>query len=379
MSNIPHKVSWSHGQLEKSVLITVPMHGQGKLSKEGYRTRDGHLIEWFSKLLSKDGTVAVVSRPEPYPMYVKSAKSRLSIIENTVDISTATLRMPNIRDRRRWWSTSVQAYPQAMFYGEQPFVAWNPFIATHSLFIKGDRPMHFDLLDDWTNHFAFAKMKREVNQAYAAMFDAATSITANSEATLGLAHKFGRKDAHLMTNGCDPEKFSQVSAAEGPLTVGYVGKIGRRLDLQLILEAAEQLPKVRFVFAGPFLDREYYRPMKRAKNIELLGDVHYRAVPKLLTRFDIGWVPHLLGSGEVGGDVIKTYEYRAAGLPVLTTPVLGAGERGLTEVHVEDSSRHVDVIKAWATQGPRIARIPETIPNKHTWKTKAETILSSLV
>lgn len=379
MSVIPHMKSWNHRDMEKSALIAVPMHGQGKLSNEGYRTRDGHLIEWFSKLLSGKGAVAVVSRPEPYPMHVKSAKSRQAIMENTVDVSTATFHMPNLRDRRRWWSDSVQAYPESMFYGEQPIVAWNPFIATHPQFVNGDRSTHFDLLDDWTNHFAFSKMQKEVHDAYAAMFNAAKSITANSEATLGLAHKFGRKDTLLMTNGCDPEKFSQVSKATGPLTVGYVGKIGRRLDLRLILEASAQLPDVRFVFAGPFLDREYYRPMKRANNIELLGDVHYRAVPELLTQFDIGWVPHLLGSGEVGGDVIKTYEYRAAGLPVLTTPVLGAGDRGLSEVYVEDSTRHIEAINAWVALGPRIDRIPESIPNGHTWKSKAESILESLM
>ncbi|THE19464.1 glycosyltransferase [Kocuria rosea] len=355
-------------------MVAFPMHGQEKLSNEGYRTRDGHFIEWFSKMFSNRGAVAVASRPDPYLLYVKSAKARSRAIHNTLDLSSATLRIPSFRNRRLWWLTSASSYPKAIFSGEHPFVLWNPFVAMNSQFARGNRKIHFDLLDDWTTHFAFAQMRPEVEAAYESAFASATSVTANSEATLTLAHKYGRTDARLLTNGCDPERFMTDGRSTGPMTVGYVGKIGRRLDLDLILTASKALPDVQFIFAGPFLDREYYQPMKDASNITLLGDVHYNDVPDLLTRFDIGWVPHLTGAGEVGGDVIKTYEYRAAGLPVLTTPVLGAGDRGLSEVHVQDPENHIKSLKEFQITGPRVARVHESIPPEHTWENKAKTI-----
>ncbi len=51
----------------KVALMAFPMHGQHKLSREGYRTRDGHFIEWFGRLLSDSGSTAVISRPRAPP------------------------------------------------------------------------------------------------------------------------------------------------------------------------------------------------------------------------------------------------------------------------------------------------------------------------
>ena len=37
---------------EEADLVCYPMHGEIKVIKEGFRTRDGHLIQWFSRLCS---------------------------------------------------------------------------------------------------------------------------------------------------------------------------------------------------------------------------------------------------------------------------------------------------------------------------------------
>ncbi|NYD68878.1 glycosyltransferase [Herbiconiux flava] len=240
------------------------------------------------------------------------------------------------------------------------------------------QPTVIDLLDDWTVHFAFQSIKPEVERAYAASFDAASVVTANAEGTVELARRFGRDDVILLPNGVDPQRFDTHSQAAGPTTIGYVGKIGKRLDLDLILKVAAAFPGMQFIFAGPILDAEYRKPLESMPNVELLGDVHYEDVPSLLTRFDIGWVPHNVGVGEVGGDVIKTYEYRAAGLPVLTTPIEGANSRGLTSVAVIDRDHQVDWIHALDRQGERVARAPGDVPADATWQVKSRLILQKL-
>ena len=118
--------------------------------------------------------------------------------------------------------------------------------------------------------------------------------------------------------------------------------------------------------------------MKR-DNIQLLGDVHYEKVPELLTTFDLGWVPHHVGEGEVGGDVIKTYEYRAAHLPVLSTPVEGAQKRGLTSVTVLDAGSHESWIKERTSGVSRVPREPGRLPESSLWSSKAVTILSQVM
>ena len=366
----------------KVALMAFPMHGQHKLSREGYRTRDGHLIEWFGRLLAGTGSTAVISRPEPH-LTGASVKSRnLSLAENTMALNTFTWMLPRLSDRQAWWVDSLPKYPRL---GAEMVVAdavvWNPFVSLSSSWADlsgGDRALVFDLLDDWTVHFAFEGISDQVHRAYERMFSRADHVTANSEATAELAQRFGRSDVHLVLNGCDPERFTQESRAQGAITVGYVGKIGRRLDLDLICQTAERFPDVDFVFAGPILDREYRGPLAAAGNIRLLGDVHYEQVPDLLTTFDIGWVPHRVGRGEVGGDVIKTYEYRAAGLPVLTTPVLGTANRKLDDgVFVVDADGH----QAWLNEhlrGGRPKRITASIPDSVTWRHKAQFILDLL-
>ena len=361
-------------------LTAFPMHGQHKLTSEGYRTRDGHFIEWFGRLLGGQGPVAVLSRPEPLPLALRYRLQRGAVAENTVSYPSSSLRIPNVKDRRTWWVSSLGDY-RGFVAGATPVIAWNPFVALSRVWpeiSRSGQPLVFDLLDDCTIHYAFESIRTQVTEAYRRMLESATAVTANSEATLALARSYGRSDAQLLTNGCDPDRFPTTSLASGPLTVGYVGKIGKRVDLELVLAVARALPDVSFVFAGPILDAEYEAPLRTQPNIRLLGDVHYSKVPALLQTFDIGWVPHRVGEGEVGGDVIKTYEYRAAWLPVNTTPVLGASSRGLTHVDVVPASEQIAWFRARAAEGPRLPRLPGLIPGDATWSGKARHLLEEL-
>ena len=359
--------------------LAYPMHGQHKLSNEGYRTRDGHIIEWLGRQANgSQASIKVVSRPEPWIM-APSRRIRGKVAPGTTPVSTWTWRLPNVRDPRYWWVTSAGDYPRLGDIGRAPAVVWNPLVA---LAPPGRNPFKaksvvvLDLLDDWTIHHAFESIRDEVELAYRMAFAASQAVFANSEGTLRLAHRFGRPDAVLMPNGVDPERFAVSSSARGPVTIGYVGKIGRRLDAGLIDKVCRAFPQLRFVFAGPFLERRdsYKLMLSKLPNVEILGDVRYEDVPALMATFDLGWVPHSVGDDEVGGDAIKTYEYRAAGLQVLTTPIIGAG-RTLTEgVHVVPRSEQVAWIKETIVGHERIARMPSEIPLEFTWRYKARQI-----
>ncbi|MCV7185737.1 glycosyltransferase [Mycolicibacterium murale] len=360
--------------------MTYPMHGQWKLASEGYRTRDGHFIEWLGRKVEREGPVTVISRPEPLILPNRYLWKRRQVARNTVPLRAVSLNMPSLSSRQDWWVASLDSYPACVGVGaDTKIVSWNPFLALSSGWATirdSDSTLIFDLLDDWTLHYAFQGIAGSVADAYSEMFSRANYVTANAEGTLELAHRFGRRDCEFIPNGCDPDRFSTVSRASGPLTVGYVGKIGRRLDLDLILDVCRRCPSVSFVFAGPILDSEYKEPLAAMSNVSLLGDVHYENVPQLLETFDIGWVPHNVGKGEVGGDVIKTYEYRAAGLPVLTTPIAGAGKRSLDHVYVIDRSGHANWLLGIGTNRPERQLSP--LPAGVTWESKTDRLLSLL-
>ncbi|GAA4678869.1 glycosyltransferase family protein [Frondihabitans cladoniiphilus] len=360
-------------------LLAYPMHGQYKLLSEGYRTRDGHLIEWAGRLTAGRGGVTVVSRPEP-KAYFRRATGREPAF-GTRSIDTTTWRLPDPRDRRRWWVRSLSAYPKLATAPDVPAIVWNPFCAlapTERSPFGGGRAVTLDLLDDWTTHFAFQGIRDEVEAAYRESFRRASFVTANGAGTEALARRFGRDDVTLVPNGCDAERFSRHSRATGPLTVGYVGKIGRRLDLTEVVTTISRLPELDFVFAGPFLDAGYREALEALPNVRLLLDVHYDSVPALLETFDVGWVPHRVGGGEVGGDVIKTYEYRAAGLPVLATPFEGVSDQGLDQVTVLPAPAHAEHLRRLAARGPRVRRVPSALPAAASWQHKTRAVLNNL-
>lgn len=341
------------------------------------------MIEWMSRLLAATGVgIEVFTRPEPVAKLVVDrlrTKPRHNDLPGVEYIDPRTWRVPSLSDKFRWWEDSLGSFPRrAQVASGRAVVVWNPLLGRApwwEQFASSAAHVHLDLLDDWTVHYAFRNLRVQVEESYQRMFGSASTVTANSEGTLALAHRFGRTDARLLPNGVDPERFSVQSRASGPLTVGYVGKIGARLDFDLIADSVASNPGVRFVFAGPVLDGDFKTFCQAYPNIEWLDDVHYEDVPELLTTFDVGWVPHRVGEGEVGGDVIKTYEYRAAGLAVLSTPIIGIGSRGFTSVTVLPGDGHAEWIAKLGADGSRPSRSAESFPDDVTWRWKTAEIL----
>jgi glycosyltransferase involved in cell wall biosynthesis len=107
----------------------------------------------------------------------------------------------------------------------------------------------------------------------------------------------------------------------GPITVGFVGKVGLRKGAPYLLKLAERFDpaRVRFVCVGPiYLDRgvlERHRP----QNVELAGAVPRSDIAGWLQRFDVFLLPSTC-EGSAGA----VAEAMAAGLPVVVSPNAGA-------------------------------------------------------
>ncbi|TCN49163.1 glycosyltransferase involved in cell wall biosynthesis [Rhodococcus sp. SMB37] len=368
--------------MKQSVINIYPMHGYYKSLLTGFRTRDGHIMEWLaSEGANGCENVDVYSRAEPvgYRRW-KLRGTTDKPLANTRDLTPDVLWPPNPRDPKNWWVTSARFYKSPQHDG--PSIVWNPMTALspslRNYWENSTTPLHLDLLDDWSVHHDFVSIRDRVNEAYRIILGLATSVTANSEGTIALANRFGRTDAVLLPNGCDPEKFSTISQASGDTTVGYIGKIGERLDVDMIRDVCESLPNVKFVFAGPVLGTRVGRELSRIPNIDMLGDVRYPEIPELLSRFDIGWVPHGVEKGQVGGDAIKIYEYRAAGLQVVTTPIIGTRERPMDGVHVASAAEHSAIISSLVGKEGRVARDLSPLPRELTWEYKTGVIVQML-
>ncbi len=134
-----------------------------------------------------------------------------------------------------------------------------------------------------------------------------------------LAGKFRRRGLRVakILNGCSPAPLPERRPASEPAPVlGYLGCMGQWFDWGLVLRLAEELPWVRVELVGPC----HWRPqVDLPPNVRLLPACPQSETPEHLARFGAGLIPFRRTALTAAVDPVKFYEYRAAGLPVLST------------------------------------------------------------
>jgi glycosyltransferase involved in cell wall biosynthesis len=100
------------------------------------------------------------------------------------------------------------------------------------------------------------------------------------------------------------------------VVLGYLGCVGSWFDWPLVVEIARRLPHARLELIGPM----YVSPPRNLpSNIHLFPPCKQSETSVHLARFSAGLIPFRNNALTSGVDPIKYYEYRAAGLPVLST------------------------------------------------------------
>jgi glycosyltransferase involved in cell wall biosynthesis len=189
------------------------------------------------------------------------------------------------------------------------------------------RTSFFDAMDDFPE-FHQGISRRSIRYYEDSVAREAQVIFASSSF---LAEKFARQGLRVEKafNACD------VSALPlGPplhqreFILGYVGCLGAWFDWPLVVRLAEQVPDARVELIGPCA---VPAPAALPPNIHLGRPCNHSEVAALLGRFRVGLVPFRHTPLTAGVDPIKFYEYRAAGLPVLSTRFGEMASRGPAE------------------------------------------------
>ncbi len=108
---------------------------------------------------------------------------------------------------------------------------------------------------------------------------------------------------------------SPTLSAPSPV-LGYLGCIGRWFDWPLVFRLAESLPHARIELVGPCVVPP---PAVLPANVRMTPACKQTDVAERLSRFSAGLIPFRNNALTAGVDPIKYYDYRAAGLPVLST------------------------------------------------------------
>jgi hypothetical protein len=101
--------------------------------------------------------------------------------------------------------------------------------------------------------------------------------------------------------------------------LGYVGTVGRWVDLPLLEHVARQRPGCSITLVGP-VERGIARGSWPA-NLLLLGERPYASLPLYLAGFDVLLIPFRLMDLTHAVNPIKLYEYCTTGKPIVATPI----------------------------------------------------------
>lgn len=135
-----------------------------------------------------------------------------------------------------------------------------------------------------------------------------------------------KEDVRLVHNGLDlnvlpPPKLNGATRTQKVL--GYVGTIASWFDWEWVIELAKARPSDVVRLIGPVFTPA---PVSLPQNIEMLPPCNHQSALAAMQDFDFGLIPFRKNDLTSSVDPIKYYEYRALGLPVIST---GFGEMAL--------------------------------------------------
>jgi SAM-dependent methyltransferase len=187
----------------------------------------------------------------------------------------------------------------------------------------------FDVMDHLSDFFE-GKSRRWMRFAETRLAEEVRWIMAASTA---LSHNLAAHQAKLRTvlNG-----LSWPQGSSGPLlkpaarppeqtVFGYVGTIDHWFDWEAVIQLAEENPQDRVDLVGPC---GHPPPAELPGNVRLLPAIPQHEVYDVLRGFSLGLIPFRLCRLTQYVDPVKYYEYRAMGLPVLSSRFGEMAHRG---------------------------------------------------
>jgi glycosyltransferase involved in cell wall biosynthesis len=192
-------------------------------------------------------------------------------------------------------------------------------------------------------------------------------------------------------NVADTDLFSQalrdgpvdpaVAALEQPRIVFTGAIVTTKLDVPLIVQLARARPRWSFALVGPIGvgdPRADVSALRDEPNIHLLGGRSYQELPSVLRAANVGFIPY--ARNELTGSIfpMKVYEYLAAGLPVVATPLPAlAGVEAVATASGAAGLAH-QIEQALAEDDPARRAERSRLASAHSWDLRLAEIASAI-
>ncbi|MFL9963449.1 glycosyltransferase [Paraburkholderia sediminicola] len=214
-----------------------------------------------------------------------------------------------------------------------------------------------------------------------AVFTTAMSLKETCLAFNRNTHFFGNvvDDAHFGEARAEGPVPAELAAIPEPRLVYHGVLSDFKVDFPLLLQTAQARPHWQWVIIGE--EREGQRSemlaqLARLPNVHLLGYRPYRTLPQYLRGMQVGVLPTLLNDYTRSMFPMKFYEYLAAGLPVVSTPLDFAKEPRVGLEVGGDLDAFVAAIDRQLARGKLSADEARAAVGENTWEARLDKMLA---
>lgn len=317
-----------------------------------FAQRPHKFVEWFH---SKQGGRVLWIDPYPTRLPMWTDLRRIKNARLFTDDRTAKTDTPDwlmvVRPHRlpieplpgadwlsHWlWRDILRMIDRFMQQGETLLGIGKPSeLALQVLAQHPGMPSFYDAMDDFPAFYqglsrsAMARREQRI----------ADKVSRISVSSTTLAERFAayRSKLAVVHNACTVESLPPVDALRKQpdnLVLGYLGTIGHWFDWPFVLALAHANSSLRIHLIGPLYTAV---PEPLPFNIRLLPACDHTTAISLMQSFSVGLIPFKRSDLTASVDPIKYYEYRALGLPILST-YFGemARRRGQAGVFIADA------------------------------------------
>lgn len=189
-------------------------------------------------------------------------------------------------------------------------------------------------------------------------------------------------DTALFATALEPGPVDAALAALPHPRIVFTGAIvATKLDLALLVELARGHPQWSFALVGPVGPgdpRTDVSALRGEPNVHLLGARSYAELPAVLRGADAGLIPYARNELTESIFPMKVYEYLAAGLPVVATPLPALAE--VAEVRTAPDAAGIAALleDALADDAPEQRLERSRAAAAHSWDRRLEEIAAAL-
>jgi len=294
-----------------------------------FAQRPQKFVRWFHEVTGGD-----VLWVEPYPSRfpILSDLKKLRVSDRTErDTSESWLTVVNpsalpieplpgsgVINGYLMWRNALSVIKTFSRKKETLLVIGKPTVlALKVLSLLKDTKSIYDAMDDFPSFYEGISKKAMSRREIAITKQVSSLLVSSTD--LKKKWETLRPDLTVIPNALDTEMLPKIETefkAGSKIVIGYVGTIGAWFDWTWVIELAKARPADTIRIIGPV----YNQPKQHLpKNIELLPACSHKEAISAMLHFDVAIIPFLQNVLTKSVDPIKYYEFKALGLPIIST------------------------------------------------------------